>query len=89
MKRLNFEKFLHKEKNRVNKEIYECGFLNINKLTIVPNFAFLIIAVLLIVYDLEFFFLVPLSFNMSNLVNAHFYIINTLYFGIVVSFIFD
>ena len=50
------EKFLHKEKNRVNKEVYECGFLNINKLTIVPNFAFLIIAILLIIYDLEFFF---------------------------------
>ena len=83
------EKFLHKEKNKVNREIYECGFLNINKLTIVPNFAFLIIAILLIIYDLEFFFLIPLSFNMVYLWNIHFFIINTIYFGIIISFIFD
>ena len=83
------EKFLHKEKNRINREIYECGFLNINKLTIVPNFAFLIIAILLITYDLEFFFLIPLSFNTNNLLNIHFFIINTIYFGIIISFIFD
>ena len=59
------EKFLYKSDSITSEEIFECGFLNINSLKIKPNYQFLIIAILLIIYDLEFFFFIPLFFNLS------------------------
>jgi len=83
------EKFLHKKKSISSKEIYECGFLNVNKLKITPNYNFIIISILLIIYDIEFFFFIPLFFNFYYIYWYHYIYILILYYLIIVSFIFD
>lgn len=39
-----------------NDEVYECGFLSIHGLTLNFNLSYIIIAWLLLLYDIEFFF---------------------------------
>lgn len=49
-----------------SNEIYECGFLTFHNIKIEFNLNFVIIAFLLILYDIEFFFLIPVFFNINN-----------------------
>ena len=56
------EKFLYKKQNNSSREVFECGFLSVNQLKIKPNYYFLITAVLLIIYDIEFFFFIQVFF---------------------------
>ena len=50
---------------RATTEIFECGFLSTHSLNLSFNFNFLITATLLILYDVEFLFLLPVLFNYS------------------------
>lgn len=45
--------------------MYECGFSSTHSLRVTINFGFFVIALLLILYDIEFFFLVPAYFGLS------------------------
>lgn len=45
------------------ENVYECGFSSTHALRVTLNFGFFIIALLLILYDIEFFFLIPMYFN--------------------------
>ena len=83
------EKFLYRNTTISDKETFECGFLSISNLKIKPGNNFLIIALLLIVYDLEFFFFIPLFFNLIYITLAHIWIFICIYLLIIVSFIFD
>lgn len=82
-------KFFKKKYYRAATEIFECGFLSTHDLNLTFNYNFLITATLLILYDVEFFFLLPILFN-YNLVN--FYSILAFSFfiiAIIISFIYD
>lgn len=45
------------------ENVYECGFNSTHALRVTLNFGFFIVALLLILYDIEFFFLIPMYFN--------------------------
>jgi NADH:ubiquinone oxidoreductase subunit 3 (subunit A) len=82
-------KFFKKKNYRASTEIFECGFLSTHSLNLSFNYNFLITATLLILYDVEFFFLLPVLFN-YNLINLV-SLITFLFFivAIVVSFVYD
>ena len=83
------EKFLKKKYNISNNEVFECGFLNINKLRILPNTYYFIFIILLIIYDIEFFLFIPLFFNINYINMYYIIIILTLFVLLLISFIFD
>lgn len=63
------DKFYKNKDYKASEAIYECGFSSTHSLRVSVNFGFFIIASLLILYDIEFFFLIPAFFNI-HLVNA-------------------
>lgn len=82
-------KFFKKKMYRGSAELFECGFLATHSLNLSFNYNFLITATLLILYDIEFFFLLPVLFN-YNLVTVSvigFYLFFVSF--IIISFIYD
>lgn len=58
----------YKLKNHKSTEcVYECGFTSTHALRVSINFGFFVIALLLILYDVEFLFLIPVFFNINSL----------------------
>ena len=58
----------YKTKNyKAADNIYECGFTSTHSLRVSINFSFFLVALLLILYDIEFFFLIPIFFNIGGL----------------------
>jgi NADH:ubiquinone oxidoreductase subunit 3 (subunit A) len=49
-----------------NFEVYECGFFTFHGFKTELNLTFALIAFLLILYDIEFFFLIPFFFNIMG-----------------------
>lgn len=52
--------------HKSTENIYECGFTSTHALRVSINFGFFIIALLLILYDVEFLFLIPVYFNINS-----------------------
>lgn len=79
-----------KKKNYLSSpELFECGFLTTHSLNLSFNYNFFLTAVLLILYDIEFFFLMPFLFNFS-LVNIFTIFIFFIFFiFIIISFVYD
>lgn len=48
------------------ESVYECGFNSTHPLRVTINFGFFIVAMLLVLYDIEFFFLIPMYFNFTS-----------------------
>lgn len=62
--------YLYNVKNDLNRHVhFECGFFSTNKLTPEYNFNFIISAVFLILYDVEFLLFIPIFFN-YNFINV-------------------
>lgn len=82
-------KFFKKKSYRATAELFECGFLTTHNLNLSFNYNFLITATLLILYDIEFFFLLPVLFNYSlvslEMLGAYLFFI----IFIIVSFVYD
>lgn len=70
-------------------EVYECGFITVHNLRLHFNFAYLLIAWLLILYDIEFFFLIPFFFNLSSFSTISVVLFWFFWLIIVLSFYFD
>ena len=83
------QKFLYITNSDDEKEVFECGFLSVNKLKIKPNYHFVIIALLLLIYDLEFFFFIPLFFNINYINYYQLFTFVLIYVIVVWSFIID
>lgn len=82
-------KFFKKKNYRATTELFECGFLTTHSLNLSFNYNFLITATLLILYDVEFFFLLPVLFN-YNLVCLEILGAYLVFFiFIIVSFVYD
>ena len=58
------DRFYKQRNYKATEAIYECGFSSTHSLRVTINFGFFLIALLLILYDIEFFFLVPICFNL-------------------------
>lgn len=61
------DKFYKVKLHKSSDNVYECGFTSMHALRVSINFGFFIIALLLILYDIEFLFLIPLYFNLTSL----------------------
>ena len=57
------DRFYKYKAYKSSENIYECGFSSTHSLRVTLNFGFFIVALLLILYDIEFFFLIPMYFN--------------------------
>lgn len=82
-------KFFKKKDYKSGFELFECGFLTTHNLNLNFNYSFFLTAVLLILYDLEFFFLLPFIFNLSAVTFISCVIFSLFFLLIVISFIFD
>lgn len=72
-----------------NNDTYECGFLTTRNLNTRLNITFFLIGTLLILYDIEFFFLVPFYFNIINATKVGIIIYWIFIIFIVISFVID
>lgn len=59
------EYFYTNKHQLTKKQFYECGFKALSELNIQINLNFFMLAVFLILYDVEFTFLFPILFNYS------------------------
>lgn len=61
------DRFYKAKNHKASENVYECGFTSTHALRVSINFGFFVIALLLILYDIEFLFLIPVYFNMTSL----------------------
>lgn len=61
------DRFYKTKDYKASENVYECGFASTHSLRVSINFGFFIIAMLLILYDIEFLLLIPVYFNSANL----------------------
>ena len=73
------EFFYTNKQQLTKKQFYECGFKTISELNIQVNLNFFMIAIFLILYDIEFTLLFPILFN--------FYIFTMIEFSLVFFFL--
>ena len=83
------DKFFKNKFYKASTEVYECGFLSTHKLKVLFNFSFFLIACLLILYDVEFFFLIPFYFNFDDATTINIFIYWAFLIFIIISFIID
>lgn len=83
------ELFFKKKNYIASPELFECGFLTTHDLNLTFNYNFFLTAVLLILYDIEFFFLLPFIFNLSyvSVFSIILFIIFVMF--VVLSFVYD
>lgn len=73
------EYFYKKNIQNFKNQLYECGFKTINEIDIYINLNFILLACFLVLYDIEFMFLIPLIFNIQY-VNFYNYIVLIIFF---------
>jgi NADH-quinone oxidoreductase subunit A len=61
------DRFYKAKNHKASENVYECGFSSTHALRVSINFGFFVIALLLILYDIEFLFLIPVYFNLASL----------------------
>lgn len=83
------EYFYTNKQQLTKKQFYECGFKAISELNIQINFNFFMLAVFLILYDIEFTFLFPILFNYSIFSTIEFIFVFLFILLIVVSLFYD
>ena len=83
------EKFFKTKFYPSTAETYECGFLTITPLIVSINSSFFVIGFLLILYDLEFMFLIPFLFNLFNFSTLSFFIFWIFFILVTISFFID
>jgi len=81
--------FYKKKNHKTKRNFYECGFKSISDINIQINVNFLMICVFLILYDIEFTFLLPYLFNLQNSFLSQFLFFLIFIFLIVVSLYYD
>lgn len=81
--------FFKKRKNKDQKMLYECGFRSLSQVNLDLNINFFISACLVLLYELEFLFLIPLLFNFNYFsIQSLFYIL-IIFFFFFLSFYLD
>ncbi len=58
--------YFYKKNIQISKnQLYECGFRIVNDVNIQFHFNFILLASFLVLYDVEFLFLIPIVFNLQ------------------------
>ncbi len=83
------EYFFTNKQQLAKKQFYECGFKAISELNIQINFNFFMLAVFLILYDVEFTFLYPILFNFSIFSTTEFFFLFFFIALIILSLVYD
>ena len=83
------EYFFTKKPQLTKKQFYECGFKSISELNIQVNYNFFMLAVFLILYDIEFTFLYPVLFNFSKITIIELLLVFFFFFFIIISLYYD
>lgn len=83
------EYFYTNKPQLTKKQFYECGFKSMSELNIQINFNFFMLAVFLILYDVEFTLLFPILFNYSIFTALEFFLVLFFILLIVVSLFYD
>jgi len=82
--------YFYKVKNHSSKkQFYECGFKTISDLNLQINLNFAIVCVFLVLYDVEFIFLIPIFFNLGILSFFQFFILMSFFTLIILSLVYD
>lgn len=83
------EYFYKKNSQPYKNQFYECGFLITNDIDIQIHFNFLLLAGFLIIYDIEFMFLLPFIFNVYYVSFIHFITLFLFLFLFLFSLFYD
>lgn len=83
------EYFYTNKQQLTKKQFYECGFKALSELNIQINFNFFMLAVFLILYDVEFTFLFPILFNYSVFTLSEFILVFLFLLLIIASLFYD
>ncbi len=83
------EYFYTNKQQLTKKQFYECGFKSISELNIQVNFNFFMLAVFLILYDIEFTLLFPVLFNFSIITFIEFFFFISFIALIIISLYYD
>lgn len=83
------KKFFKEKNNSASYELFECGFLPTTNFNIKINFNIFLVAILLILYDVEFLFLVPFFYNISAASVFGFIVFFNFLAFVVSTFIYD
>lgn len=83
------ESYFNKKNSKNRKKFYECGFKSISDFSITINIKFSMVAIFLLLYDIEFIFLVPFLFNYLYANFIIFFIFLFFITLIILSLVFD
>lgn len=83
------EQFFKQKNFKTKRNFYECGFKSTVDINMQFNFNFLIICVFLILYDIEFVFMMPFFFNLGNAAIFQICMFFTFFILIIISLIYD
>nr|YP_740786.1 NADH dehydrogenase subunit 3 [Tetrahymena paravorax]ABI51695.1 NADH dehydrogenase subunit 3 [Tetrahymena paravorax] len=83
------EYFYTNKQQLTKKQFYECGFKALSELNIQINFNFFMLAVFLILYDIEFTFLFPILFNFNFFSYLEFFLVLFFILLILISLFYD
>lgn len=83
------EYFYKKKNHATKKNFYECGFKSTGDINVQINLNFSILCVFLILYDIEFTFLMPIFFNFLYVQLFEYIILNLFIIIILVSLVYD
>jgi NADH:ubiquinone oxidoreductase subunit 3 (subunit A) len=83
------EYFYTNKQQLTKKQFYECGFKAISELNIQVNLNFFMLAVFLILYDVEFTLLFPVLFNFSFISFTEFFFFFFFLSLIIISLFYD
>lgn len=83
------EYFYKKRTHLSKKQIYECGFKTFDSLNIQINLNFILLCIFLVLYDIEFVFLIPVIFNIQSMYVLSYIILLLFVFLILLSLVYD
>jgi len=83
------EYFYKKKSHIAKKQFYECGFKATTDVDIQFNLNFSILCVFLVLYDIEFVFLLPMMFNLYSIWIYSYIILIIFILLIILSLVYD
>lgn len=83
------EWFFQRKRQQAKAQFYECGFQSVSDLNIQINVNFSAVCVFLILYDVEFVFLLPALFNLGQAVFSAYLALGGFLLFILVSLVYD
>jgi NADH-quinone oxidoreductase subunit A len=83
------EYFFKVKNQQTKKQFYECGFKSLSDANIQFNVNFALLCVFLILYDIEFVFLMPFLFNIMSVGYFEFFLFCLFTLLILVSLFYD